>query len=317
MRMMALLWWAGSVCAQMQVRPVVSQRTVNEQVSVVRLAPRYATAIKLPEAVSSVVVGDPAKFLAEHSDKEPTLVLVKPVTEEAAESNLLVTTTHGRQLSFLLQSEVVVAKAPVDFVVNYRAAGSFLIEESALGGAEVVRTEAVTVPTTNQGPATPERDALAQLLERQQRARLPELYGARTTAPDSKGDLVRAGVSEVLDQGQTVAVLFSVMNPQSHAVEVLPPQIQLAGKVRKGFPVKRSRWGTSQQLAVKDFRMAQRRIGPGERTDGVVIFDRPSFKQSNETLFLQVAESGAVDRPAMAPIGFGVSAVRKESNRGE
>ena len=95
MRMMALLWWAGSVCAQMQVRPVVSQRTVNEQVSVVRLAPRYATAIKLPEAVSSVVVGDPAKFLAEHSDKEPTLVLVKPVTEEAAESNLLVTTTHG------------------------------------------------------------------------------------------------------------------------------------------------------------------------------------------------------------------------------
>ena len=316
MRIVALLGCAEVIWGQAQVRPVVSQRTVNEQVNVVRLAPRYATAIKLPEAVSSVVVGDPAKFLAEHSDKEPTLVLVKPVSEEAAESNLLVTTTRGRQLSFLLRSEIVAPKAPVDFVVNYRPAGSFLIEESALAGAEIVRTEAVVVPTVNQG-AAPERDALAELLERQQRARVPELYGARTTAPDSRGDLVRAGVSEVLDQGQTVAVLFSVINPQSHAVEVLPPQIQLAGKVRKGFPVKRSRWGTSQQLAVKDFRMAPRRIGPGERTDGVVVFDRPSFKQSNETLFLQVAESGAVDRPAMAPIGFGVSAVRKESNRGE
>ena len=54
-----------------------------------------------------------------------------------------------------------------------------------------------------------------------------------------------------------------------------------------------------------------------ERTDGVVVFGRPSFKQSNETLFLQIAESGAVDRPALAPIGFGVSAVRKEISRGE
>ena len=46
--------------AQTQIKPVLSQRTVNEQVNVVRLAPRYATAIRLPEAVSSVVVGDPS-----------------------------------------------------------------------------------------------------------------------------------------------------------------------------------------------------------------------------------------------------------------
>jgi hypothetical protein len=51
--------------------------------------------------------------------------------------------------------------------------------------------------------------------------------------------------------------------------------------------------------------------------DGVVVFERPNFKQSNETLFLQVAESGAIDRPALAPIGFGVNAVRKETSDGE
>src|SRR5204863_5826423 len=34
-----------------------------------------------------------------------------------------------------------------------------------------------------------------------------------------------------------------------------------------------------------------------DEVDKVVVFQRPSFKQSNETLFLQMAESGAVDRP--------------------
>ena len=60
---------------QTQLKPVVSQRTVNEQVNIVRLAPRFTTAIRLPEAVSSVVIGDPVKFLAEHSDKEPKFVV--------------------------------------------------------------------------------------------------------------------------------------------------------------------------------------------------------------------------------------------------
>jgi len=225
----------------------------------------------------------------------------------------------------------VSARPPVDLFVNYRPAGSFLVEESGVGTAEVSGTEELvrTRPVAALGPTPnkvlrparmetdrtiepPARDGLAMLLERQQRAKLPTLYGMRTTTPDGRGDLVKIGISEVVDQGSEVVVLFSVVNPQAHAVEILPPQIQLAGKLKKGFPVKRSHWGTSQQLAVKDFRLARRRIGPSERTDGVVVFGRPSFKQSNETLFLQIAESGAVDKPALAPIGFGVSAVRKE-----
>ena len=38
---------------------------------------------------------------------------------------------------------------------------------------------------------------------------------------------------------------------------------------------------------------------------------RPGFKQASENLFLQIAESGAIDKPALAPIGFGVSALEK------
>ena len=107
-------------------------------------------------------------------------------------------------------------------------------------------------------------------------------------------------------------MLFSVVNVQNHAVELMPPQVQLGGKVKKGTIVRHSVWSNSEQLPVEDFRMSQRRIGPGERADGVLIFQRPSFKQSNETLLLQMADSGAVDRPALAPIGFGISSLREK-----
>ena len=107
-------------------------------------------------------------------------------------------------------------------------------------------------------------------------------------------------------------MLFSLVNVQNHAVELMPPQVQLGGKVKKGMIVRHFVWSNSEQLPVEDFRMSQRRIGPGERADGVLVFQRPSFKQSNETLLLQVADSGAVDRPALAPIGFGISSLREK-----
>jgi hypothetical protein len=329
MRCLVIVMATGLLTGQTQVKPVLSQRSLSEQANVVRLAPRYATAIRMPEAVSSVIVGDPEKFLAEHSDKEPTLVFIKPVVEEPSESNLLVTTIKGRQVSFVLRSEAGGSR-PVDFVLTYKAAGTFLVEESEFGTNEVPRTvnlasgEHVRPAVLSSGeaplnaiPNGGDPEPLDRLLERQQRASLPALYGMRPPAPDGGGDHVHAGVSEVIDAGRTVVVLFSAVNPQQRAIEVLPPQIQLAGKVRKGFLFRRSRWGTSEQLPVAEFRLSRRKLDAGERADGVVVFTRPNFKQSNEDLFLQIAESGAVDKPALAPIGFGVSANRKEASNGE
>src|SRR5258708_21386708 len=93
----------------------------------------------------------------------------------------------------------------------------------------------------------------------------------------------------------------------------MPPQIQLGGKTKTGKVVKHSQWSTAEQLAVLDYRLTRRRLGPGERADGVVVFERPPYKQSTETLMLQMAEAGAVDKPALAPLGFGVSALQEES----
>src|SRR2546421_266781 len=93
---------------------------------------------------------------------------------------------------FLGGARVASARPPVDLVANYRPAGSFLVEESAIGTAEISGTEelvpmrpvATLRPTPNKflRPArmetdrtieSPARDGLAMLLERQQRAKLP------------------------------------------------------------------------------------------------------------------------------------------------
>lgn len=340
-----------------EVRPQVVGRAIQEgQVTTVYLAPRFTTAIRMPDAVNSVVLGDPDSFAAEHSDKEPQMVFVKPVTTRAAQTNVLISTAHGISVNLLLISrgEAAGMQPSVDFLVRYRPAGRFLIEPAAggesasiaptaplsvgterpLSGLASRRTDArsaaleaaTIIPASYSSPseigpskeaATPERDKTSELdslLERQRRAPLPPLYGERPGIAPPGQQLLKAGVSEVTDQGKEVVVLFSVVNVQDHAVELMPPQIQLAGKVKKGAVVKHRVWSNSEQLPVEEFRMSGRRLGPGERADGVVVFERPSFKQSNETVLLQMADSGAIDRPALAPIGFGISSIRKEGD---
>jgi hypothetical protein len=302
-----------------RVQPQVLARAVSDgRVTVVHLAPRYVTAIRMHEPINSVAVGDPAKFSAEHSEQEPNLVFVKPITTAPAQTNLLISTARGYQASLLVVSrgEQQEEQPAVDFVLRYRPTGRFLIEPADYPTALVAETanivdaqngsvlpvnaaagdamEPITRSPVN-GPIT-----LDELVERQRKARLPVLYGGKPGIADPGKELVKTGVSEVIDQGREVVVLFSVVNPQKHSIELMPPQIQLGGKLK-------SKWVTAEQYPILDYRLIRRRIGPGERADGVVVFNRPPYKQSNETLFLQVAESGAVDRPALAPIGFGIS----------
>jgi hypothetical protein len=332
-----------------QVEPrIVTKAGLEGKVAVVEVAARFVTAIRLPEAVNSVVVGDPAQFQVEHSEREPRLVFVKALTTRPAETNLLISTAGGRQTSLLLVSRGEAdprAEVKVDFLVRYEPAGGFLIEPSgfpfALVGQTVPLVRGVTdsrrgiggtqefdageglasarpvdPPRTGDDPLPAEgrSNGLDQLLEQQRHALLPLLYGERITQESSSGDRVRAGVSRVIDGGQQVAVLFSVVNPMKHDILLVPPQVQLGGRTSSGKVIRHSRWSTAEQLAVLDFRLSRRRLGPGERADGVVLFERPPYKQSNETLLLQVAEAGSVDRPALAPIGFGVSTSWEEQH---
>lgn len=350
------LWWlltsAAALNAQVtNVNPQMRTRTTADgKVTVVEVAAHFVTGVRLPEAVNAVAVGDPALFQVEHSEREPDLVLVKALTERSAESNLLISGVRGRQFSLLLVSRGIGAgPAKVDFLLQYKPAGSFMVEPDVVpfplvgqtaplgkaqptasgaaansvdGQASLMSTafalkssngsKAPSDTTTNQ----PAPRSLDSLLLRQQEAPLPTLYGERIEGENIKGDRLRTGISEVIDGGQEVIVLFSVVNTSKHAILLMPPQVQLGGKNKTGKIVKHDRWSAAEQLPVADFRLNRRRVGAGERADGVVVFERPPYKQSNETLFLQMAESGAVDRPALAPIGFGVSSLRQEGDHG-
>lgn len=315
-----------------------SKPTADRKITTIELTAHFVATIRVPEPVNSVVVGDPALFQVEHSEHEPELVFVKALTKGDAESNLLISTVKGRLISFVLVSHGRGASpAKVDFLVRYRATGGFLIEPDAVPFALVAQTASVSQPqsasvgqpagtaqssqtllsaashpTPTQASNPPKSDLLDSLLQRQEQAPLPVLYGKRMEGDrdEVKGDRLRSGISEVLDSGQQVIVLFSVVNSSKHAILLMPPQIQLGGKQKLGKLVKHEHWSTAEQLAVIDFRLSYRRIGPGERADGVVLFERPPYKRSTETLFLQMAEAGAVDKPALAPIGFGVSTLR-------
>ena len=242
-----------------EITPQVVGRAVQEgQVTVVYLAPRFATAIRMPDAINSVVLGDPDAFSAEHSDREPRIVVVKPITAKPTQTNLLITTALGYQANLLLISRGAPEAGPktdIDFMMRYRPAGRFIIDPSypsalvartaPLAGAAEAATaqrpmssDPVAVPvstagapevrksgTRNDPPAADPGAGLDALLERQRRAPMPMLYGEKPGIVPPGSEILKAGVSEVLDHGKEVVVLFSVVNLQEHSVELMPPQV--------------------------------------------------------------------------------------------
>jgi hypothetical protein len=291
---------------------IVHQPAGAQQARRIYLLPHFATTIRMPDPVQSIVLGDSTRFRGEHDENDPCLVVVHVRTEQPAETNLEITTVSGQQAILWLVSDSR-RSGPVDFAVHYDApaanSSSFWLPESRLPSVMIAKTVSLDeggtaareAPSdTAARPRTADRNAvLDELLKKQEQAPLPKLYGQRP-GPVIEGDHLRAGISEVIDGGGTVIALFSVVNTSPHAIALLPPQVQLDGQVKK-------KWTTADQLPVLAYRLDHERLESGGRANGVVVFDRPSFKQAKESLFLQQAHSGAVDEPALAPIGFGIS----------
>ena len=156
------------------VNPQVRTRaTADGKVTVVEVAAHFVTAVRLPEAVNAVAVGDPALFQVEHSEREPDLVLVKALTERSAETNLLISGVHGRQFSLLLVSRgIATGPAKVDFLLQYKSAGSFLVEPEVvpfpmvgqtapLGKAQPTASGAAANSVDSQAPLMPTAFALS------------------------------------------------------------------------------------------------------------------------------------------------------------
>ena len=84
---------------------IVNLNVDPEQVVVLHLRPGYVSSVRVLEEVSSVVLGDPGSFKAEHSDAEPQLVFFKATSPKPAETNALITTRGGHEISLSLLSQ--------------------------------------------------------------------------------------------------------------------------------------------------------------------------------------------------------------------
>ncbi|HEY3767138.1 MAG TPA: hypothetical protein VGN44_00560, partial [Candidatus Angelobacter sp.] len=103
-----------------KVIPTTTTPEIDEdKVTVVYLSPGYTTSVRVPDEVNSVMIGNPAIFKAEHSEAEPKLVFLKPITAQPGESNAMITTKSGRSVVLHLVSSGNTANARVDFLVAY------------------------------------------------------------------------------------------------------------------------------------------------------------------------------------------------------
>jgi hypothetical protein len=261
-------------------------------VTVLQLAPGYTSSVRLPEEISSVVIGDPADFKAEHSEAEPRLVFLKPITLQPAQSNALITTKSGHEISLqLISSGQPAGNATLDFLVDYRLPSSMMI--NAGGRPEFLIPETGAAPASaslTEHGLTKQVDVLGMELEAQKAVSSPAWQGK---------DLLVA-VGDSTQHGDQTSLRFSILNNSKRVMELLPPQIEFSGIARSE---KKSRI-QAEPIAISEYRMTTRRLAPGERADGLVVFDHPAFKESSEKLELQLAEAAQVDQPVLVPIAF-------------
>ena len=110
---------------------IVTLNLDPQNVTVLHLRRGFVSSVRLPEEVSSVVLGDPGAFKAEHSEAEPQLVFFKPTNPKPAETNALITTRTGHEVSLSLVSEGNSDRGgAVDYVLKYEHPRSFLIGAS-------------------------------------------------------------------------------------------------------------------------------------------------------------------------------------------
>jgi hypothetical protein len=280
----------ASAQAELPQARIVNLSVDPEQVVVLHLRPGYVSSVRVLEEVSSVVLGDPGSFKSEHSEAEPQLVFFKVTSAKPAQTNALITTRGGHEISLSLVSQGKSEHSEiVDYVLNCERPHSFLITPD--------HPSSVVGETVNIAPDEPS----AKLPQEKPTSQGQQLLKAQHMEnPHWEGKLLRVAVGQTTEKEQQMAVPFAVLNASARTIEVLPPQVQLAGTSRD----KHRKAIKAEPVAIKDYWMTTRRLAPGARADGVVVFERPGFKESSERLLLAVAQAEEVDRPVLAPIAF-------------
>jgi hypothetical protein len=304
------LRWLIPIAFLLPVRSFGSDPTVGARVATVtinpnevtslHLRPEFESTIRMPEEVTSVILGSPGSFKAEHNEGEPEYVYVKPITKQPAQSNLLIATKSGQHVTLELISDGVANSVtqPVDFLIEYRALRTFLISSDSplLAAARPTEKRAESGPGGVRASFST-ASALDVEFEQQARVNAPNW----TKWEDKQ---IETSIGDIRQWNNETVVSYSIYNSSDLAVEVVPPQIQITGRKVEKKKKKEGKGIISDQLEIRDYKLSTTRLEPGGRADGVVVFDRPNFKQSTEKLFLQIAQADQVDRPILIRLPF-------------
>jgi hypothetical protein len=115
---------------------------------------------------------------------------------------------------------------------------------------------------------------------------------------------IETSIGDMRQWSNESVISYSILNSSNEPVEIVPPQIQITGRQLTKKKKKEGKGILSDQLEIRDYRLSTTRLEAGGRADGVVVFDRPNFKESTEKLFLQVAQADQVDRPILIRLPF-------------
>jgi len=284
----------------------VATITINpKEITVLHLRPEFESTIRMPEEVTSVILGSPGEFKAEHNEGEPEYVYVKPITKQAAQSNLLIATKSGQHVTLELVSDgtgIPNQSQPVDFLIEYRSARSFLISSDS--GTPTMPAAPGKIPaheinSADAGSGSASLSNLDEEFRQQQKVNAPKW----TKWEDKQ---IETSIGDMRQWSNQTVISYSILNNSDQPVEIVPPQIQITGRsaAKKKKKKKEGNGIISDQLEIRDYRLSAARLEPGGRADGVVVFDRPNFKESTEKLFLQIAQADQVDRPILIRLPF-------------
>jgi hypothetical protein len=200
------------------------------EVTILNLRPEFESSIRMPEDVTSVILGSPGAFKAEHNEGEPEYVYVKPITKEPAQSNLLIATKSGQHVTIELISAGASAASdtpPVDFLIEYRTTRSFLVVGDTPGPIAQKTTDKAQERKTSSRAA--ERSSGAGDAPR---SAIDEVFAqqAQMNAPDWtkwEGRQIETSIGRVQQWKNETVVAYSIYNNANSSVEIVPPQIQI------------------------------------------------------------------------------------------
>ncbi|MDR5729419.1 MAG: hypothetical protein RB191_18555 [Terriglobia bacterium] len=221
------------------------------------------------------------------------------------QSNLLIATKSGQHVTLELVSDGARApnqSQPVDFLIEYRFSRSFLISSDSGAPAKPAAAGKLPAHEIGSGDTGSGSAPLSNLDEefRQQQ----KVNALKWTKWEDKQ--IETSIGDMRQWSNQTVISYSILNSSDQPVEIVPPQIQITGRssAKKKKKKKEGNGVISDQLEIRDYRLSATRLEPGGRADGVVVFDRPNFKESTEKLFLQIAQADQVDRPILIRLPF-------------